>query len=156
MILLRPAEAPDDAFLALLFRDARPYLARLPLPEEQRTVLIEQQRRAQREGYAAAWPAAVDSIIEVDGRSVGRVLVDVSVPTTVVDLAVRSDERGEGFATAALRVVLDDADRRGSAVHLRVARDNPAVRLYERLGFELVETTDVDLHLVRAPRGLDA
>lgn len=152
-VRLRPAGLSDDAFLARLFRDARPQLAALPLPDEQRIVLIDQQWRGRRAGYAAAWPAAVDSIIECGGKPVGHVLLDVAATTTVVDLAVLSDARGRGVATAALRAVLADADRQNNQVQLRVARGNPAEQLYARLGFVVVDANDVDVQMERAPGG---
>lgn len=150
---LRPATAADDPFLAALFRAARPDLQRLPLPAEQRDALIDMQWQAQRRGYRSNWPGAVDSVIDVAGTPVGRVLVDAGPPVTVVDIAVTPEHRGRGFATAALRQVLGEADRRGVAVTLRVARENPARRWYERLGFAVVDDTGAHLVMVRPQTG---
>ena len=58
----------------------------------------------------------------------------------VSSVAVRPDRRGQGHATRALRGFLAHAAARGAAViHLEVADDNaPALRLYERAGFDAV------------------
>jgi GNAT superfamily N-acetyltransferase len=60
-----------------------------------------------------------------------------SVPE--LSVAVVSSVRGDGIGTALLRALLDQARaERVSAVSLSVEEDNPALRLYERLGFVAV------------------
>ena len=55
-------------------------------------------------------------------------------------MAVRDEARGGGVGTALLLALIDDACREGySALSLAVLRENPVVRLYERLGFRVVE-----------------
>jgi ribosomal-protein-alanine N-acetyltransferase len=58
------------------------------------------------------------------------------------NLAVREDFRGQGLGTALLRHVLQAGARRGAErATLEVRRSNiPALRLYERLGFEVAAT----------------
>ncbi len=46
--------------------------------------------------------------------------------------------RGQGVGTAVLERLLDECRRRYPGVCLRVRKTNPAIRLYERLGFKLV------------------
>ena len=132
---LRPAGPGDEALLLALFRSARPELELLPLPPEHVEAMIGLQLEAQRSGYRASYPEAIDWVIEQEDRPVGRLLVDAGPPLTVVDLAVLPEHRGVGAATGALRLVLADADARGVPARLRVRGGNPAQRLYERLGF---------------------
>ena len=47
--------------------------------------------------------------------------------------------RGQGIGTRLLIVLLDAASERYDAASLSVQADNPALRLYQRLGFEIVE-----------------
>lgn len=58
------------------------------------------------------------------------------------NLAVRAEYQGRGFGTALLRHVLDVGAERGAArATLEVRRSNEAaIRLYERLGFEIAAT----------------
>ncbi|WP_433339174.1 ribosomal protein S18-alanine N-acetyltransferase [Spirillospora sp. CA-294931] len=58
----------------------------------------------------------------------------------VQTIGVRASRRGEGIGAALLTALLDEAGRRRSeAVFLEVRADNaPALRLYERFGFEPV------------------
>ncbi len=146
-VRLRRAAPADDSLLADLFGAARPELDLLP--SEHRAALTDMQWHAQVRGYASTWPAAVDWIVECAGAPVGRLLVDTGVELTVVDLAVLPAYRGRGVASAALRIVLGEADRRHLVVRLRVARGSPARDLYERLGFTVVAEGDPDLTMAR-------
>jgi GNAT superfamily N-acetyltransferase len=153
-VRLRPAGEADEPLLRELFRAARPELLLLPLPPDQLNAMVDLQQRAQTLGYHSAHPAAVDLVVEREGRAVGRLLVDEGPPVTVVDIAVLPDDRGSGVGTAALQEVLAQADRRGVETRLHVRIGSPARRLYERLGFVAVPGPDdaVDLLMVRHPR----
>ena len=69
-------------------------------------------------------------------------------------LATLPSARGKGYASALIKEFIDIASRKGiDAVHLYAVRDNtPAVRMYEKLGFEEWhienEPRPDDLHLI--------
>jgi ribosomal protein S18 acetylase RimI-like enzyme len=58
--------------------------------------------------------------------------------TPELSVAVRPDARGRGVGTELLRRLLLRADASHDSVSLSVSVENPAVRLYERLGFASV------------------
>src|SRR3954452_22251470 len=62
-------------------------------------------------------------------------------PVPELAFAVKSEHRRRGIG-AALLTYLVKSDPDCSAVLIRVARDNPTVRLYERFGFKVVEERD--------------
>jgi ribosomal protein S18 acetylase RimI-like enzyme len=75
-----------------------------------------------------------------DGSLAGAALCWTSA--FLKDLVVHESSRGRGLGAALVHHVLGEFRRRGaSAVDLKVASDNPfgAHRLYERLGFAIVE-----------------
>ena len=76
----------------------------------------------------------------------------VDVDTPVVAIAVRQAHRGGGIGTALLDALIAAARDNGwSALSLSVARANPALRLYERLGFQRLDgDLDRPLRLRRA------
>lgn len=55
-----------------------------------------------------------------------------------------------------MRELLEQATRAGASVLLDVFHGNPARRLYERLGFELLEEGERAAEMVYRPRALGA
>jgi ribosomal protein S18 acetylase RimI-like enzyme len=55
-----------------------------------------------------------------------------------LSIAVIPEQRGRGLGSCLLQHTLDAAAERFSAVSLSVSRDNPATRLYQRMGFRTV------------------
>ena len=66
----------------------------------------------------------------------------IDVATAELSVAVRPECRGRGIGTRMLRHLLRRADQVHQAVSLSVSFDNPAVRLYERLGFAAVSNRE--------------
>ena len=58
--------------------------------------------------------------------------------TPEVSIAVREQARGQGVGQMLLRALIAEAGRRGVGLCLNVRHDNPALRLYERVGFQVV------------------
>lgn len=137
-IALRLARDTDAAFLRALFVEGRSAELMLEaLPAEQAATLLAIQVEARDRGHADRYPDAVDQVIELDGRPVGRILVaEHGSVLRVVDLGVLAAERGRGAATYALESWTRRADETGRAMTLQVAFGNPAARIYARLGFE--------------------
>lgn len=66
--------------------------------------------------------------------------------TPELSIAVVAEHRGMGLGTALLTHLIAEMPR----CSLSVDRRNPAVRLYERVGFETVERTGDSLTMLRA------
>jgi GNAT superfamily N-acetyltransferase len=61
------------------------------------------------------------------------------------------DCQGKGIGTAILRAILAQGRAARLPVFLRVRRDNPAVRLYERLGFRITGEDEARLEMTAEP-----
>ena len=61
----------------------------------------------------------------------------------VVTIAVRDGMRGKGVGESLLRALIAEAEARGLRLSLDVRETNPAMRLYERLGFRRVPGREV-------------
>jgi ribosomal protein S18 acetylase RimI-like enzyme len=72
--------------------------------------------------------------------------------TPELSIAVLPRYRGKGAGTLLLTRLLGDAERMYKAISLSVSGDNPAVRLYERLGFEAVSSSGTSLTMKRSAR----
>ena len=83
------------------------------------------------ESQGAAW------IRLLTGNNRGYGYVDDATPELCI--AVLPESRGKGIGTLMLRRLLASVDEKYEAVSLSVNEENPAVRLYRRLGFEAVE-----------------
>ncbi len=119
-------------------------LAVLPLSEPQKEIFLAQQFDSQHRSYQEGHPDADFMIVEVAGGPAGRLYVDRGdEEIRIIDISLLPEFRGRGIGGAIFREILDGAGDR--IVVLHVLRSNPAIRLYERLGFEVVE--DVDPYL---------
>jgi ribosomal protein S18 acetylase RimI-like enzyme len=91
--------------------------------------------------------------VVVDGEPAGRLYVDRGEgEIRIVDIALLPDHRGQGIGGSLLRDLLVEADAGGKSVTIHVERLNPALKLYERLGFALAEDKGVYLFLERPAR----
>jgi N-acetylglutamate synthase-like GNAT family acetyltransferase len=146
------AERPDDApFLDELFARCSP-LAELVPP-----AMLAQQAAMQRAGHRGEHPGASWWIVTRHGAPVGRAGIDWSLAGTArfVDLAMLPDAREGAAGLHLLRAWTAVADACGLRADLMVARGNPAIALYRRLGFADAPGGDPHAPMVamtRAPR----
>jgi ribosomal protein S18 acetylase RimI-like enzyme len=144
--LVRPAQLEDERFLWLmLFYASRAYEQSV-LPEHVATTpaLVR---------YVHGWGRTGDLgfVAESGGQAVGaawlRLLVGeerqtvayVGDTTPELAVALLPGYEGGGIGTLLLRTLFAGAAAHYPAVTLTVRLDNPALRLYERLGFETRE-----------------
>ena len=75
-----------------------------------------------------------------DSNPVGRMLVFHSPrEVRLVDIAISASHRGNGIGAMLVRKLCDEAAAAKKFVTLHVAKTNRAARLYQRLGFEVVD-----------------
>jgi ribosomal protein S18 acetylase RimI-like enzyme len=133
---LRPVSPADDAFLFELYASTRSDIASLGLPGAQREMLLRIQWMAQRGSYQARYPRGEHQVVLVAGIPVGRLWVAREPEELrLVDVSLLPAHRGAGLGTKLLRALQREATETGKPLRLSVTRDNPARRLYERLGF---------------------
>lgn len=155
-IRLRAEHLPaDEAFLIRLFAEARAHIfGTMPLPPEQKRMLIENQFHTQRFSYQNQFtdPAPKFRIIELDGIAAGRFYThETPADIRIIDIALMPEQRGRGVGETLLKKTISRAQKRGKTVSLSVEAQNPALRLYERLGFERTTFSDPYWQMVRMP-----
>jgi ribosomal protein S18 acetylase RimI-like enzyme len=149
--MLRPVEAGDRELLYRVYASTRAEeLAAVPWDEAEKDAFLRAQFDAQDTWYREHYSRARFDVVEVGGEPVGRLYVHRGADEIrIVDIALLPEHRGNGVGTALLRELLAEADAAGKRVTIHVERLNPALRLYERLGFEVAEDKGVYLFLVR-------
>ena len=150
---LRPASADDRDFLLQVYASTREEELRLlDWSAEQKAAFVRMQFEAQDAYYREHYEPATFDVIEVDGVPAGRLYVARwENELRIVDIALLPQYRGRGIGTDLLRALLDEASRAGKRVSIHVERNNPARRLYERLGFRPVGEQGVYLLLEASP-----
>ena len=153
-LTLREATPEDEAFLLRVYADSRrEELARVPWTDEQRHTFPASQFASQYRYYREHYDRATYQVIVADGQPVGRLFVARwPEEIRIMDIALLTERRGIGIGTRLLRVLCDEADAIGARVGIHVEKQNPAGRLYDRLGFEEREDRGVYSYLVRTPR----
>lgn len=133
----RPCQVTDIEFQRQLFvATRRQRFAAAGLLPAMIDTMLSQQFDIQRAAYADAYPAAQRMIVMLAGVPIGRMIVDRSQDRILlVDIAVIPESQGRGIGTRLLTELIDESNRSGSPIQLQVDRDNPAIGLYELLGF---------------------
>jgi ribosomal protein S18 acetylase RimI-like enzyme len=142
-LTLRPAQEADEPFLFELRKATmKEHLARAG-----ESIDDAQHRARLRHRYDAA------QVICLDGTPAGLLKAyRTENEWIVVQLQIAPAHQGRGMGERVLHTVLQAAQTDALPVTLKVLKGNPARRLYERLGFEIVGEDERQFHMRRAPR----
>jgi GNAT superfamily N-acetyltransferase len=145
---LRPASVEDEEFLRTLFAETN--VALHALPPELQASLLDMQYRGRAMTYSTEYPQAKDSVVCLDhGTPVGRHLVERKTDGfRSIDLAILPQWQGKGIGTRILKDLAQESRQAGVKLSLRVVKDNPALRLYVRLGFDVVAEDEISYEMV--------
>ncbi len=141
---IRPAREEELEPLTRLFIRARNRIEYLPRVPDEAAVPIAARIREHEEVWVA----------EEDGRLLGFIGIEHStnIGAPVLEkIYVDPAEQNRGVGTALLQKAIE---LRPDELYLWVFQKNPARRLYERSGFELVKLTDGAENMEREPDAL--
>jgi len=135
----------DTDFLFLLYASTRAEeMAMVDWSDAQKQAFLQMQFRAQTEHYVQHYANARFDIIEQDGVAIGRLYLDQQQSELrIIDIALLAEFRGQGIGRYHLETIIERAHRQGCSVCIHVESNNPAMNLYQRLGFEKVEDKGV-------------
>jgi ribosomal protein S18 acetylase RimI-like enzyme len=145
MISLREVTDDDYAFMRHLYGGIRAAeMAHFPFTQDDWERFLDQQFDAQSVYYLEHYPGADRMIVEEDGSAIGRFYVDRrEQEIRIMDIALVESARNRGIGTRFIRRVLEEGASSGRRVTIHVEAYNPALRLYQRLGFRPVQTNGV-------------
>jgi ribosomal protein S18 acetylase RimI-like enzyme len=152
-ISLRPFRPDDQEFLYQLYASARLHeIAGFGWPAAQQEMFLRMQFNAQYRSYEAAYEHAEHQIVEQDGKPVGRIMVlwqkDFAL---LVDIALLAEHRGRAIGGELLRDLIQQCARKRMPLRLQVLKTNPALRLYQRLGFATTGEDQMYIQMERRP-----
>lgn len=146
-------EVNDLPFLQRLYASTREdEMAYTGWAAEDIDAFLLQQFHAQHQYYWEQFAgASFEVILDGDGDSIGRLYWEEREDEfRVIDIALLPGMRGKGIGGSIMRNIIDDASSLGKAVRIHVEQYNPAMRLYTRLGFQMVEEQGA-YHLMEHP-----
>jgi len=138
---LRIARNEDTPFLsALFFERNAPRFASLGWDDLQLRSILQMQYRARAKGYAEQFADLKDFVIlDSKQQPIGELLLhEAAGEIRIVDVCISSSKQGRGVATRLLRELQQEAIVKEATITLRVDHENPARRLYQRLGFQKI------------------
>jgi ribosomal protein S18 acetylase RimI-like enzyme len=148
-VTLRPATADDDRFLEEIYAGTRAAeLASVPWTDDQKAAFLHMQFAAQAQYYREHYPDTSFDVIVLDDQPVGRLYVARwTREIRIVDIALLPECCNRGIGTTLIRELQAEAQAASKPLRIHVERFNPALRLYDRLGFRLIEDKGVYLFL---------
>ena len=148
-INFRPEQPADEAFLYSLYAGTRAdEMALTGWSDTQKDAFLRMQFRFQTTHYRKHFAEASFQIVMLDQAPVGRLYVFYGASEIrLMDIALLPEHRALGIGRSIIENLLREATELDKPVTLHVERFNPALRLYQRLGFRVIEDQGVNFHM---------
>jgi ribosomal protein S18 acetylase RimI-like enzyme len=136
----------DQPFLARVYASTRAEEMAVvtSMTDAQKAAFLDAQFRLQHAHYQKYYPQADWLVMMRGGEDIGRLYIE-RWPSQhrIIDIAFLPEHRAKGLGEALLRDLMDEAAACGKDVSIHVEKQNPAMRLYRRLGFSTEEDKGV-------------
>jgi ribosomal protein S18 acetylase RimI-like enzyme len=139
-ITFRPITEDDMAFLYRVYASTREAeMALLAWSDQEKEEFLRFQFNAQHTYYQQHFAGTRFDLILLDGQPIGRLYLDRrNDEIRIVDIALLTEYRGQGIGGQIMEDILQEAKRARLPVRIHVEQNNPALRLYYRLGFKKI------------------
>ena len=150
---LRAVEVADEDFLFSVYASTRAEeMARVDWTAEQQETFLRMQFRAQSQFYTENYPGAEFQVIMLNGQLIGRLYVHKREnEVRIMDIALLPEFRGQGIGSTLLQEILEQGKDLNLPVTIHVEQFNPAMHLYQRMGFRPKEDKGVYLLMEWSP-----
>ena|SRR5687767_6288419 len=153
MIQLRAVEKKDAAFIEAVYRTTRE--AELNLTswsEHQKSAFISMQSAAQLTEYKTKFPGARFQVIIYNKKDAGRFFTcETENEIRLLDITLLPEFTGKGIGTNLLHRLIQRSNKVQKKIALHVIASNPALKLYQRLGFVQIKRDGFYYHMEREP-----
>jgi len=152
-LTLRAATPDDEPFLRRLYATTRESeLALVAWTDDQKTAFVEMQFAAQHRHYHEHYRDTTFDVILLDASAIGRLYVARwTSEICIVDISLLPEFCNRGIGTTLIRRLQAEAQASDRPLRIHVECFNPALRLYQRLGFEQIEDKGVYLFMEWKP-----
>jgi ribosomal protein S18 acetylase RimI-like enzyme len=143
--------------MRISFRPARPedfdYCASLYFDGMERAIReLRLDMDAQVANFRQRWELTQVRIIMLDGADVGWLQSTSQADALfLAQLFVDGTFQRQGIGAEVMKQIINEAARADRAVTLGVVKTNPALRLYQRLGFHITHEDDRKFYMRREP-----
>lgn len=116
--------------------------------EAEKTAFLRMQFNAQHTYYQTHYTDTDFLIILSDDQPIGRLYLSRwEDEFRLVDITLLPEVRNRGTGTKLIQDILDEARAQGKPVRGHVEPYNPALHLYQRLGFKVIEDKGAYLYI---------
>jgi ribosomal protein S18 acetylase RimI-like enzyme len=146
-----------EGAVKISFRPARlddlEYCARLYFAAMTDTIrALKLDLAAHRASFRERWDVAEVRLITLDNADIGWLQSRIEEDALfLAQLFIDAPFQGRGIGTEVMHRLIAEGGAGGRAITLGVVKTNPALRLYERLGFRITHEDDRKFYMRRAP-----
>lgn len=154
-ISYRRIEERDMAFLSQVYASTREQEMLLTgWPEGEVNKFLAMQFEAQHRYYLQVYDQGEEFLVILkEGKEIGRLYIGRwKREIRIIDITLLPKYRNVGIGHYIISELLAEANQKGIAVSIHVEKTNPALRLYQRLGFIVEEDKGVYWKLSRLPQ----
>ncbi len=141
----RGIASSDMPFLLDLYASTRAAeMNMVPWSDNEKKEFLTTQFDAQHKFYIENFPQAQFDLLLVEEEKAGRLYLDRrQYEIRIIDIALMPDFRRMGFGKHLINEILSEGQKAGLPVGIHVEKNNPALSLYDRLGFEVQQDQGV-------------
>lgn len=123
-----------------------------PMPEEQKSFLMQMQYNMQKQQYDQQLSYRRYDVIWHDEQRIGRFIVDRQEDGwRIIDISILPSMQNQGIGSRLITDLQNEAKLQNKKVALSVLLTNPAKSLYERLGFKEYRRDEVYMGMEYTP-----
>jgi len=147
MTIVRNALAGDEKFCReLYYSTRRAEVSAFGWEKDTAERFLTMQFTSRERAYHLQYPDLIDSIVELDGIPIGRLITSPAERSLVlIDIALLPDHQRSGIGTRLVTELQAEASALGKRVILRVDKSNLiAAVFYKKLGFEVEDQNQIN------------
>lgn len=140
-ITLKPLLPSDMEFIKHVYKSTRTKeLATMRATEEQKNQFLDFQFKAQHAHYLSTFKGIKLNIINFNKNNIGRLYIwESDQEIRLVDISLLPKFRSKGIGSKLLKSIIEESNSRNKILNLHVLQTNRALKLYQRLGFQITE-----------------